>query len=153
MYKNVTKTAAAASICSVMERESISKCVITRKTTGVRITKLMALFATATFLFQPLFAEKVSVETARNIAVQTLSRSSALRSGANTQQKSQVAPMSLQLLYKSSSNSTSGNGIGILRSAPADETVYFYVFGTENNDGFVIVSGDDRVTPVLGYSI
>jgi len=34
----------------------------------------------------------------------------------------------------------------------ADETVYFYVFGAENNKGFVIVAGDDRVTPVLGYS-
>lgn len=116
------------------------------------MTKLMALFATAIFLFQPLVAEKVSVETARNVAVQTLSCSSALHNSTSTQQKSQVASKSLQLLYTSSNRNKSGNTISILRSEPADETVYFYVFGTENNDGFVIVSGDDRVAPVLGYS-
>ena len=32
------------------------------------------------------------------------------------------------------------------------EDVYFYIFVTEENDGFVIVAGDDRVVPVLGYS-
>ena len=26
------------------------------------------------------------------------------------------------------------------------------MFGTENNDCFVIVAADDRVTPILGYS-
>ena len=26
------------------------------------------------------------------------------------------------------------------------------MFGAENNEGFVIVAGDDRITPVLGYS-
>ena len=29
---------------------------------------------------------------------------------------------------------------------------YYYVFNIGDNDGFVIVSGDDRTTPVLGYS-
>ncbi len=41
---------------------------------------------------------------------------------------------SLQLVYKSNSN----------------EATYFYVFNI--NHGFIIVSGDDHVSPVLGYS-
>ena len=36
--------------------------------------------------------------------------------------------------------------------ANAEEIVYFYIFATENNDGFVIIAGDDRVVPILGYS-
>ena len=28
----------------------------------------------------------------------------------------------------------------------------FYVFNADNNGGFVIVSGDDRTTDILGYS-
>ena len=28
----------------------------------------------------------------------------------------------------------------------------FYVFNADNNGGFVIVSGDDRTVPILGYS-
>ena len=37
-----------------------------------------------------------------------------------------------------------------LRSAE-QETVLFYVFGAENN-GYVIVAGDDRAIPILGYA-
>ena len=32
------------------------------------------------------------------------------------------------------------------------QTVYFYIFNLTNNNGFIIVSGDDNVEPVLGYS-
>ncbi|MBM2816152.1 MAG: Peptidase family protein [Ignavibacteria bacterium] len=45
----------------------------------------------------------------------------------------------LHLVYTAKSN------------APDQETNYFYVFGS-NSNGFVIVSGDDIVTPILGYS-
>ena len=34
----------------------------------------------------------------------------------------------------------------------AGDNDYYYVFNVGDNDGFVIVSGDDRTTPVLGYS-
>ena len=41
-----------------------------------------------------------------------------------------------------------------LRRAPAAETQTkaYYVFNVENNGGFVIVSGDDRMPEILGYS-
>ena len=38
------------------------------------------------------------------------------------------------------------------RRAPQASTAYYYVFNIGNNEGFVIVSGDDRTNPILGYS-
>ena len=38
------------------------------------------------------------------------------------------------------------------RSAGSSEGEPFYVFNAEGNQGFVIVSGDDRTTEILGYS-
>ena len=38
------------------------------------------------------------------------------------------------------------------RRAPGKAERPFYVFNAEKNGGFVIVSGDDRTVPVLGYS-
>lgn len=33
----------------------------------------------------------------------------------------------------------------------ADEDAYYYVFDAGDDNGFVIVSGDDRTEPILGY--
>ena len=33
-----------------------------------------------------------------------------------------------------------------------EEVAAYYVFDTDDNQGFVIVSGDDRTEPILGYS-
>jgi hypothetical protein len=78
-------------------------------------------------------AKQVSEETARTV-------------GHNFMMKSlHVAfkqDISLDLAYKSTSTATPSPG----NSVP----VYFYVFNTEK--GFVIVSGDDNVMPVLAYS-
>ena len=38
------------------------------------------------------------------------------------------------------------------RTRTVDATAYYYVFNFGNNQGFVIVSGDDRTNPILGYS-
>ena len=37
------------------------------------------------------------------------------------------------------------------KAAGQDAQSYYYVFNAENNGGYVIVSGDDRVEPILGY--
>ena len=37
-------------------------------------------------------------------------------------------------------------------SANHVENPYFYVFNNDNDEGFVIVSGDDRTNPIIGYS-
>ena len=38
-----------------------------------------------------------------------------------------------------------------MQSASADNACY-YIFNVGDNGGFVIVSGDDRTNPILGYS-
>jgi hypothetical protein len=101
----------------------------------------------------PIWSEPIDENTALKVAAQQLSRLDEMHgsSADSTLRKAPAQPKTLQLLYKSS-NSKSENANSIMRVSQTNETVYFYVFGTENNDGFVIVSGDDRVIPVLGYS-
>ena len=41
---------------------------------------------------------------------------------------------------------------GFARSAGSSEGEAFYIFNAKDNQGFVIVSGDDRTQPILGYS-
>ena len=45
-----------------------------------------------------------------------------------------------------------GEARGLARSAGSSEGEPFYVFNAEGNQGFVIVSGDDRISEILGYS-
>ena len=116
--------------------------------------KSFLLLVLAAFVL-PVWGEQVDENKARQVASQTLLRSETQQSDSTTQLRAKAVPQkTVQLLYKSSSNSESGNTNASMRSAKTNvnETVYFYVFGAENNEGFVIVAGDDRVTPVLGYS-
>jgi hypothetical protein len=124
--------------------------VLTKKKPNKKSILLLVMAA----LVLPVWGGQVDENTARQVANQTLSRSSATHSAdSTTQLRAQAVPQkTVQLLYKSSSNSNSGNTDATLRSTQANEIVYFYVFGGENNKGFVIVAGDDRVVPVLGYS-
>lgn len=82
-----------------------------------------------------VWAERVDLSTARRVAEQ-LTIQSALRSAGNS---------TLKLAYEAPALSDNG-----LRSAMG-ETDY-YVFNVGDGDGFVIVSGEDRAHPVLGYS-
>lgn len=45
-----------------------------------------------------------------------------------------------------------GEGRSFARSGNLSESEPFYVFNADGNQGFVIVSGDDRTTEILGYS-
>jgi len=110
--------------------------------------KRMLFLLMSAIIALPIWSKPINENTALGIATQKLLHSSGLRSSKNS-----TAQESLQLLYKSSSiDNNSGNTNSSLRVLQANETVYFYVFGTEKNDGFVIVSGDDRVVPILSYS-
>lgn len=82
-----------------------------------------------------VWAERVDLSTARRVAEQVTIQS-ALRSAGNS---------TLKLAYEAPALSDNG-----LRSATG-ETDY-YVFNVGDGDGFVIVSGEDRAHPVLGYS-
>ena len=115
---------------------------ITKKKSG---KKSFLLLVAAAFVL-PVWGGQVDENTARQVATQTLSRSATEH---ETQLRTQAVPQkTVQLLYKSSSENTNAS----MRSSQTNEMVHFYVFGAENNEGFVIVAGDDRVTPVLGYS-
>ena len=82
----------------------------------------------------PLWSKPIDENTALKVAVQVLFAKQA--NVGETQQKNEK-PQPLKLVYKSSN----------------ETIVYFYVFTTQDNGSFVIVSGDDRVPPVLGYSL
>ncbi len=81
-----------------------------------------------------LWAGKVDVEKALSVATNLIQSKEQLRS---------TSPAQLSLVY--TCNEQSG-----LRSS--DALVYYYVFNVADDKGFVIVSGDDIATPVLGYS-
>ena len=154
MLRKLTKTAAVANSCSAMEAATIQKNAVSLKNQKSKGKLFFALMLATIAL--PVWGEQVNENTARQVANQTLSRSSDTNStGGTTQLRAQTISQqkTVQLLYKSSSNSENANAT-TLRAAQenTNETVYFYVFGAENNEGFVIVAGDDRVTPVLGYS-
>jgi len=110
------------------------------KFTGKSGIKNILLLGAASLCALPLWADPIDENAARQVAIQKL-RSSEKQSSNQLKSGS-----TMQLLYKSSSNASTNSQL-----KSTEETVYFYVFGEETG-GFVIVSGDDRVTPILGYS-
>lgn len=92
------------------------------------------LFAILIFLGTEISAKQVTVTSAQLVAQNFFTGAT---QNPNTNLK-------FQLVY------TSGAG-KINPDASVQRVVYFYVFNTGTN-GFVIVAGDDNVTPVLGYS-
>ena len=82
-----------------------------------------------------LYSEPVDFETAKQQAVDFLSHHSSLHG-----KRVSAANKQLQLLH-------------VQQQSP-DEAPLLYVFGEENGEGYVLITGDDcAVNPVLGYSI
>ena len=81
------------------------------------------------------FAKQIDEQTAKQVGQVFLS--------GKTDAKVQKSLDNLELVYKVGANS-SGN------HKSTEQTTYFYVFNAEN--GFVIVAGEDNVSPILGYS-
>lgn len=90
------------------------------------------LFLLSFVMCLPLMAEQISVNEAQAVA------SSYLRSGA-THQLLGVNPQDPQLSLAKTALS-------------ADNKVDYYVFNNGKDRGFIIVSGDDKAAPVLGYA-
>ena len=67
-----------------------------------------------------------------------------------SQQKRLLKSATPQLEYAWDSNSLTQSGNTLLKSVEEDPT--FYVFNNPDGEGFVIVSGDDNVRQVIGYS-
>lgn len=98
-------------------------------------------FSTIAFLLLLLFtAETVWAE--RVSETEAFQKAKAFMSGRGMrQQRQQQAPRSLRMAVK-------GYRTGVQQRPDAD----YYVFNAADEGGFVIVSGDDRAVPILGYA-
>lgn len=84
------------------------------------------------------WAERIDLSTARKVAESVAKGGSALRSSGD-----------LSLVYVAAP----GQSGTALRSGAMVGTVDYFVFNFPENSGFAIVAGDDRVHPILGYSL
>lgn len=103
-----------------------------------RLLLLLAIW----FLAIPLFAERVDVNTAQTVAVNLAKQIQKTNSGLRS-----FSPADISLAYTASGGSITSGG---LRNG-SDEAD-FYAFNMGSEQGFVIISGEDRVRPVIGYS-
>ena len=105
--------------------------------------RLVSAAVCAAFLAAPLTARAKSVEPER---AQELAR----RVAESARGKTDVSDVRLKHVAKESRGAQTVGGLGRV-AADADDTL-FYVFELGGEGGFVIVSADDAVKPVLGYS-
>jgi len=99
------------------------------------ISLLIVSFVTVNFLFAGPVETGLASKVAKNFYLQSL----------NSKGLSEV---NLTLAYTEKSISVS-----LLKNTEAQDLPVFFIFNVNENDGFVIVSADNDVTPVLGYSI
>ncbi|GAB6010204.1 thiol protease/hemagglutinin PrtT [Dysgonomonas reticulitermitis] len=98
--------------------------------------KAVFLFLMLVFCVMYSYAERISVEQAAKVArnyVRAIPKFDALSA--------------VQLTHTAVGTVRQGQ----LRKSGSDE-VYYYVFNVNNDQGFIIVAGDDVAVPVLGYS-
>ena len=95
----------------------------------------LSLLLLACLMLGSAWAERISVNTAQQVAANVAAslNPSNLKSGN-----------SLKLVYAAPAQQTSG-----LRNAGESD---YFIFNVGDDGGFIIVSGEDRVRPVLGYS-
>ena len=95
--------------------------------------KVVSLIAVLLLIVSNLTAKQVDQNTALQVATNFAVKSSVLKSTPT-----------LELVYMATGENQSN-----LRSA---ETPLFYIYNISQDNGFVIISGDDTALPVLGYS-
>ena len=99
--------------------------------------KITFLFTGLLLIFSMVaFAKQIDEQTAKQVGQTFLSGVAGM--------KTQKSVDNLELVYRVGED----NGNKTRKSTP---TTYFYVFNA-GSDGFVIVAGDDNVSPILGYS-
>lgn len=89
-----------------------------------------------------LFSKSIDEPTAKTIAatfLSSVSGTSQLKNGEN-----------IELIYKATA--LFGQSLKNSSGSEAAQTTYFYIYSSSKEDNFVIVSGDDRAKPILGYS-
>ena len=99
----------------------------------------LLLFLFASVYVLSLRAERIDLTTAQQVAENVMEGNASLRSSG---------PEKLSLAYVA----YSGNGKSGLRNGAGQGDADFYVFNAGNDAGFIIVAGENRVRPVLGYA-
>ena len=103
-----------------------------KKNTKTKIMKLkLLIYGLLTFFSITTFGKQIDENTARTVGQNFLITKPNASASYRTAK--------FQMVYKSNLSTNSSN------------TTFFYVFNVATN-GFVIVAGDDTVTPILGYS-
>ncbi|MEJ8804394.1 thiol protease/hemagglutinin PrtT [Pontibacter sp. H249] len=83
------------------------------------------------------WAEPIDEQTAKAVGQQFFS---SIKGGDNLR-----TGLNLKLAYKATSKASNPNG-------RIQQNVFYYAFNVNEADGFILISGDDKVAPVLGYS-
>lgn len=99
--------------------------------TKIKLAVLFLLFSSIN-----LFAKQIDAEKALLIADNFIQSSPQLRNSISKD---------LSLVYIQTAEKT-------LKNTQGQNINYYYVFNVNTNDGFIIVSGDDIATPILGYA-
>jgi len=131
----------------LMEPETIEKNGARQKSTRVErnfFSKMFCLLISMGFASTMAFANPVNLQKAKQVGQSFLQAKPAIRQ-SNKALQFNLVKTEKAIISKIKSNSSG------LRSSASDETPVFYVFNNEGG-GFIIVSGDDCVKPVLGYS-
>ena len=100
--------------------------------------RLLILFVLAFVTMNFLFADAIDQELAAKVAKNFCLNSSKIKS---------LSAVNLTLAYTEKSVNISGG-----KSTDMQEFPVFYIFNVNQNDGFVMVSADNDVAPVLGYT-
>ena len=104
---------------------------------------ILLLFLLAIFTLH-VSADPISVETANQVGLSFFARPVS----ASGMLKSTKHPVSLKLVYTANAIQVDA---GSRLKSEAQTIVPFYVFSSDNQ-GYVVVAGDDRSIPILGYA-
>jgi len=126
-YLETSMTGSTFCLCPSEERTTIKN-----ETTMKKALALLGLL----LVFTLTYGKKVDINTAQMVGRTYLAN--------NTDSPTLKSATNLQLVYES--NSKPANNL-----KSGQPLTYFYVFNV-NSSGFIIVAGDDNVTPILGYS-
>jgi hypothetical protein len=99
------------------------------------ICLLIASLVIVNFLFADPVETGLASKVAKNFYLQSINNKG-------------LSEVNLSLAYTEKSLSVS-----LLKNTGAQDLPVFFIFNVNENDGFVIVSADNDVTPVLGYSV
>jgi Peptidase C10 family/Spi protease inhibitor/Lamin Tail Domain len=98
--------------------------------------KLFVILMLAIATFQFAFSENVSLETAQTVAANFFA--SKMSSNAQMQKLKRLSTVNMK--------------VNALSTTIDQKNPAYYIFTNETNNSFVIVAGDDRCKPILGYS-